>query len=72
MTNASDYKALKELLKKLPDTPLEKLEEIALSFLNSDDKFDQKQGHPMRFWASNINRWLAGPKQRKDDLQEFN
>ena len=72
VTDGSDFKALSELLKKVPDIPLKRLEAAAISYLNSSDDFDQKQGHPLRYWANNINPWLAGPKQRKDDLQEFN
>lgn len=73
VTDGSDYKALTDLLKKIPNIPLKRLEDAALSYLNSDKEFDQKQGHPLRFWANNINPWLASAQDaRRDHLNELN
>jgi len=60
--NASDTKALKTMLmqtKNLPEFSLEKLKIAWLLFTVSQDNFDRKQAHPLRYWASSINRFMA-------------
>ncbi len=71
-TNGSDYKALSDLLKRQPELSLEYLQQSAVIYLKDDYSFHVKQGHPLRFWASNINPFLSGRKQQADDLKEVN
>jgi len=71
-TNVSDYKALSDLLKRQPELSLEYLQQSALIYLKDDYAFHVKQGHPLRFWASNINPFLPGRKQQAGDLKELN
>ncbi len=71
-TNASDYKALSDLLKRQPKLSLGVLQQSAVRYLKNDDPFNVNQGHPLRFWASNINPFLPGRKQWADDLKEVN
>ncbi len=71
-TNGSDYKALKDLLKRKPKLSLEYLQQSAVIYLKSNKPFHVDQGHPLRFWANNINPFLPGRKQWADDLKEVN
>ncbi len=71
-TNISDYKALKDLLKRQPKLTLEYLQQSALIYLKDDYSFHVQQGHPLRFWASNINPFLPRRKQWAGDLEELN
>jgi len=71
-TNVSDYKALSDLLKRQPKLSLECLQQSAVIYLKSDDPFNVKQPHPLRYWAHNINPFLPGRKQWADDLKEVN
>ncbi len=71
-TNVSDYKALSDLLKRQPELSLEYLQQSALIYLKDDYSFHVKQGHPLRFWANNINPFLKGRKHWVDDLKEVN
>jgi len=59
-TNGSDYSALKALLKRQPDLKLDYLKDSASIFIGSTDKFHQGQGHPLRFWANNVNGFIPG------------
>ena len=58
--NGSDGKALKGMLKDLPDVPIEVLQSAWTAFLLSPDKFYRKMhgSHPVRYWASNVNAFL--------------
>ncbi len=58
--NGSDGKALKDMLKDLPDTHVEVLQSAWTAFLLSHDKFYRKMhgSHPVRYWASNVNAFL--------------
>ncbi len=71
-TTGSDYKALSELLKRQPKLSLEDLQQAAVRYLRSDKPFHVDQGHPLRYWANNINPFLPGRKQWADDLKEVN
>ena len=58
--NASDGKALKEMLKDLPEIPIESFQSTWIAFLLSEDQFYRKMHgtHPVRYWASNINAFF--------------
>ena len=57
--DGSDYKSLSSMLKTLPDVPLEALMGAFVCFLESTNSFHQDQGKPLRWWANNINPFLA-------------
>ena len=69
-TDGSDYKALSNLLKRQPKSLLEDLQGAAVRYLKNDKPFYVDQGHPLRFWANNINPFLPGRKQWVDNLKE--
>ena len=69
-TNGSDCKTLQEMLKKLPNVPLETLQDAAISFIQSQNPFWRQQGHPLRYWAANINAFL-GREKIQDELKEL-
>ena len=69
-TNASDYKALSDLLKRQPKLSLGDLQRAGVRYLKNDEPFYVNQAHPLRYWASNINPFLPGRKQWADDLKE--
>ena len=71
-TNVSDYKALSDLLKRQPEFSLEYLQQSAAIYLKSDKPFHVDQGHPLRFWATNITPFLPKRKQWVDNLKELN
>jgi len=58
--NGSDGKALTQMLKSLPEVPIEVLQSAWTAFLLSPDKFYRKLhgSHPVRYWASNVNTFL--------------
>jgi len=58
--DGSDGKALKGMLKDLPDVPIEVLQSAWTAFLLSQDRFYRKMhgSHPVRYWASNVNTFL--------------
>jgi hypothetical protein len=61
-TDASDWKSLDTLLKKTVDDQafsLEALKEMAGRFFTSDEDFHVQQGHPLRFFCSNINAFVG-------------
>ncbi len=72
VTDGSDYAGLRNLLKQNPEFSLEDLQQAAVRYLRSDKPFHVDQGHPLRYWANNINPFLPGRKQRADDLKEAN
>ena len=72
VTDVSDYAGLRKLLKENPEFSLEDLQQAAVIYLKDDYSFHVKQGHPLRFWANNINPFLKGRKQWVDDLKEVN
>jgi len=62
-TDSSDWTKLSCLLKSTKNEQafcLEKLQSAWTNFLESGDDFHQKQGHPLRYWASNINAFIGG------------
>ncbi len=65
--NASDFKALKDLLKRRPELDEEYLTTSARMFIESKDKFHQGQGHPLRFWANNINSFIPNESRNEND-----
>ena len=72
VTDGSDYAGLRNLLKQNPEFSLEDLQQAAVRYLRSDKPFYVDQGHPLRYWANNINPFLPGRKQWVDDLKEVN
>ncbi len=70
VTDGSDYAGLRKLLKQNPEFSLEDLQQAAVRYLRSDKPFHVDQGHPLRYWANNINPFLQGRKQWADDLKE--
>jgi len=72
VTDGSDYAGLRKLLKQTPEFSLEDLQQAAIRYLRSDKPFHVDQGHPLRYWANNINPFLPGRKQWTDDLKEVN
>ena len=56
--DGSDRKAVSVLLKNNRKIGMRALRRSAARFLTSTDPFHQRQGHPMRYWASNINVFL--------------
>jgi len=72
VTDGSDYAGLRKLLKQNPEFSLEDLQQAAVRYLRSDKPFHVDQGHPLRYWANNINPFLQGRKQWADDLKEVN
>jgi len=72
VTDVSDYAGLRKLLKQNPEFSLEDLQQAAVRYLRSDKPFHVDQGHPLRYWANNINPFLPGRKQWVDDLKEVN
>ena len=72
VTDGSDYAGLRKLLKQNPEFSLEDLQQAAVRYLRSDKPFYVDQGHPLRYWANNINPFLPGRKQWADDLKEVN
>ena len=70
-TDGSDYAALSQLLKR-NKAALEDLKRAVTRFLESNDPFLAKQGHPLRYWAGNINPFLAGQKSKTSDMKVFN
>jgi len=72
VTDGSDYAGLRNLLKQNPEFSLEDLQQAAVRYLRSDKPFHMDQGHPLRYWANNINPFLPGRKQWADDLKEVN
>jgi len=67
ITDSSDWTKLSSLLKSTKDDSvfcLEKLQRAWTNFLGSEDEFHQKQGHPLRYWASNINAFIGGVRHR--------
>ncbi len=64
ITDNSDWTKLSTLLKTTVDDPAFSLENLRSSwalFVRSDEEFHLKQGHPLRFWACNINAFMDGP-----------
>lgn len=62
VTDPSDFKALKTLLKATQEKPLftaELLKEYWIRFLDSPDRFHQQQGKPLRFFCLNINAFVT-------------
>lgn len=58
----TDGNALKQMLiktKNLPEFSLDNLKIAWLMFRGSQDKFDRNQGHPLRFFCANINRFMT-------------
>jgi len=72
VTDVSDYAGLRKLLKENLEFSLEDLQQAAVRYLRSDKPFHVDQGHPLRYWANNINPFLPGRKQWADDLKEVN
>ena len=72
VTDGSDYAGLRKLLKQTPEFSLEDLQQAAVRYLRSDKPFHVDQGHPLRYWANNINPFLPGRRQWADDLKEVN
>lgn len=68
--DASDVGALKRMLSGtigLDDYDLEHLKWMFLAYLNSRDRFDMEQAHPLRYFCSGINKWairLQGNHQK--------
>ena len=58
----SDFRQLKKLLKQVPEAKTSFLCQTIHKFLDSPDPFHQKQGHPLRYWASNFNAFTAPDK----------
>ncbi len=69
--NQTDGKALKEMLKRRPELTLTELEERFGRLLASRDSWDQQQalGHPVRFLANNVNRFMTSgqPEKSRDE-----
>lgn len=68
--DASDVSQLKQITtktKNLAEFDLEHLQEAWLCFLKSRKSFDREQGHPLRFFCSNINRFMAQITKVGDD-----
>ena len=62
ISDSSDWSKLSALLKSSREDPaycLEKLQTAWMAFLESEDQFHQKQGHPLRYWASNVNAFIG-------------
>jgi len=76
--NGSDGKAVKDMLKDLPDTPTEIFQSAWTAFLLSQDGFYRKMhgSHPVRYWARNINAFLElisnGPQAGHSRLSAHN
>lgn len=70
LIDATDIAALKRMLGQtvnLEEYRLEGLKWMWLAYMNSRDRFDMEQGHPIRYWASNIQRFairLQGNRQK--------
>jgi hypothetical protein len=67
VTDASDWTAYERLLAETrdkatsePKAPftLEKLKEYFSRFVHSPNRFDQDQGHPIRFFCTNVNKFM--------------
>ena len=76
--NKTDGKALKEMLKRHPELTLTELQKRLGRLLTSQDSWHQQQasGHPVRFLANNVNRFMDGggpvDKSREERLAELN
>ena len=74
--DSSDFSQLKKLLKQVPEAKASFLCQTIHRFLDSPDPFHQKQGHPLRYWASNFNAFTTpdkiesskSPNERVKDL----
>jgi len=65
ISNASDYSALRAMIRKLIPAgyALNTLQAAWARFLHSDQVFHRSQGHPIRYWASNLGSFLSDTKQ---------
>lgn len=62
VTDKADFVALTEMLKKTASDAaygLAPLQRAASRFIRSQDPFHLKQGHPLRYFASNINAFMG-------------
>jgi hypothetical protein len=61
LTDKSDWVQVEALLTKTRDNEaftLEKLQEYFVTFMESPKEFDRDQGHPVRFFCTNISRFI--------------
>jgi hypothetical protein len=62
IAEGSDFAALDRVLKATAGDQafaLEKLRDAGARFIRSQDPFHQRQGHPLRYFASNINAFMG-------------
>jgi hypothetical protein len=60
ITDKADWIQLNSLFKSCNGTiTVEQLRNAWIAFLQSNDQFHHKQGHPLRWWCSNINAFLG-------------
>lgn len=72
ITDKTDWIQFSALIKTCNGSiQYEKLKEAWTLYLKSTDEFHQKQGHPLRWWCSNINAFLGDkPKATKSIKQK--
>jgi hypothetical protein len=69
ITEKSDWIALANMKKAFNGSvALERLEKAWTDFLVSPDPFHQKQGHPLRYWSTNINAFIGERSYGKNQL----
>jgi len=69
LTDKSDWTQLSKLLKQKADgelLPLQMLKDGWTSYLQSKNSYDLGQGHPLRFYACNISRFIQKTKPARD------
>ena len=74
VADGSDFRALADLLKRLPDVPIKVLKDAVARYLASRHPYHLNQGKPLRFWAYNVNPFLAaatGAGPRADEEEEL-
>jgi uncharacterized protein YdaU (DUF1376 family) len=70
VSDKSDWIAIANLLKSLKGkAPTEQIKKAWTIFLRSTDEFHRKQGHPLRYWATNINPFLSEAQAEENKQQ---
>jgi len=76
ITDKSDWIQVNTMLRRTNGTfSAEQLEKAWTSFLESPSRFHQEQGHPLRWWASNLNAFVgikAAPKSLFESVEDHN
>jgi hypothetical protein len=62
LTDKSDFMAVEAMMKKTANDAaysIKPLKEAAFRFIRSQDPFHLKQGHPLRYFANNVNAFMG-------------